>query len=121
MGGGGSDMGVETRCEYPFSVDTWTEVSKRKPFHFLTHAHKDHTGGIDLHGSFPIYCTPLTQKLVCRRYPKLSASIFKFLEIGEAKCIFNEGQGFTVTAYDANHCPGTVVCVTFRDCFGHLF
>ena len=102
-------MGVETSSQYPFSVDTWTEFSKRKPFHFLTHAHKDHTGGIESHGTFPIYCTPLTQKLVCGRYPKLNPSIFKFLEVGEARYISNEDEGFTVTAYDANHCPGSRV------------
>jgi len=64
-------MGVETKLEFPFSVDTWTKTSERKPFHFLTHAHKDHTVGIDCHGKFPIYCTSLTEKLVCRRYPKV--------------------------------------------------
>lgn len=61
-------MGVESK-KYPFSVDTWTEMAMRKPFHFLTHAHKDHTVGIDSHGTHPIYCTSLTEKLVLRRYP----------------------------------------------------
>lgn len=56
---------------YPFSVDTWSEFSKRKPVHFLTHAHRDHTTGIDAHGSSPIYCSLITQKIVLRRHRKV--------------------------------------------------
>lgn len=99
-------MGVESK-KYPFSVDTWTEMAMRKPFHFLTHAHKDHTVGIDSHGTHPIYCTSLTEKLVLRRYPTLHPSLFKNLEIGEPKLLAGEDQAFTVTAFDANHCPAS--------------
>lgn len=112
-------MGVETKIDYPFSVDTWTKNSERKPFHFLTHAHKDHTEGIDSYGKFPIYCTSLTKRLVCRRYPKLNPSIFKSLEIGEPKILGDADQGFTVTAYDANHCPGAIMLL-FEGSFGNV-
>jgi hypothetical protein len=64
-------MPVELAQRYPFSVDTWTEASTRKRFHFLTHAHKDHTAGIENLGFSSIYCTDITQKLVIRRYPKV--------------------------------------------------
>lgn len=111
-------MGVESK-KYPFSVDTWTEMAMRKPFHFLTHAHKDHTVGIDSHGTHPIYCTSLTEKLVLRRYPTLHPSLFKNLEIGEPKMLAGEDQAFTVTAFDANHCPGAIMLL-FEGSFGTL-
>lgn len=66
-------MTIEMKIKYPFSVDTWTEASKRKPHHFLTHAHKDHTAGIECHGSHPIYCSPITRRIMLRRHPKVGA------------------------------------------------
>ncbi|CAK9216845.1 unnamed protein product [Sphagnum troendelagicum] len=112
-------MPVELAQRYPFSVDTWTEASTRKRFHFLTHAHKDHTAGIENLGFSSIYCTDITQKLVIRRYPKLIESAFVTLVVGEAKLIPDEEEPFTVTAYDANHCPGAVMLL-FEGIFGSV-
>lgn len=39
--------------------------------------------------------------------------MFRILEIAEPKLIADDEDSFTVTAFDANHCPGT--------CFNLLF
>ncbi|MCO5597888.1 hypothetical protein L7F22_051973 [Adiantum nelumboides] len=103
---------------YPFSVDTWTSPESRRRRHFfLTHAHLDHTRGIS--PSFaPIYCTPLTARLVLLRYPQMHRSAFSLINIEEPKSIQNDNDcSFTVTAYDANHCPGAVMFL-FEGAFG---
>nr|XP_023901551.1 5' exonuclease Apollo-like [Quercus suber] len=100
-------MPIEMPKGLPFSVDTWTSSSKRKRHHFLTHAHKDHSFGISSHFSFPIYSTLLTKSLVLQHYPQLDDSLFVEIEIGQSVVVDDPGGAFTVTAFDANHCPGT--------------
>jgi hypothetical protein len=39
---------------------------------------------------------------------QLIESAFVTLVVGEAKLIPDEEEPFTVTAYDANHCPGMI-------------
>jgi hypothetical protein len=39
---------------------------------------------------------------------QLIESSFVTLVVGEAKLIPDEEEAFTVTAYDANHCPGMI-------------
>ncbi|CAM6127989.1 unnamed protein product [Calypogeia fissa] len=112
-------MPTELKEKYPFSVDSWTTVAKRKRHHFLTHAHSDHTAGIESFFDRPIYCTDLTRRLVLRRFPKLCTSSFIILEIGESKLVPDDEDAFTVTAMDANHCPGAVMLV-FEGDFGNV-
>eukprot|EP00897_Mesotaenium_endlicherianum_P004118 jgi/Mesen1/3734/ME000204S02998 len=103
-------MAVELPKEFPFSVDTWSKTSKKKHYHFLSHAHSDHTGGLEAHASHPIYCTEITRKLVLQRFPQLDPSLFETLELDSPKCLRYEGtETFTVTAYDANHCAGAMM------------
>nr|POF20247.1 5' exonuclease apollo [Quercus suber] len=98
-------MPIEMPKGLPFSVDTWTSSSKRKRHHFLTHAHKDHSFGISSHFSFPIYSTLLTKSLVLQHYPQLDDSLFVEIEIGQSVVVDDPDGAFTVTAFDANHCP----------------
>uniref|UniRef100_A0A2P2Q798 5' exonuclease Apollo n=1 Tax=Rhizophora mucronata TaxID=61149 RepID=A0A2P2Q798_RHIMU len=74
-------MPVEMPRGMPFSVGTWSQVSKRKRRHFLTHAHKDHCNGILTHCSFPIYSIPLTKSLVLHNYPQSFFLFFLSKEI----------------------------------------
>lgn len=64
-------MPIEMLKGLPFSVDTWSTKSSTKRYHFLTHAHKDHTQGICTYASYPIYCSHLTKTLVLQHYPQV--------------------------------------------------
>jgi DNA cross-link repair 1A protein len=126
-------MAIEMPKGLPFSVDTWSPSSKRKRHHFLTHAHKDHSFGISTHSSFPIYSTLLTKTLLLQHYPQvylcfpvseipicfsfsigfnfvvfvqLDDSLFVGIEVGQSVVVDDPDGAFTVTAFDANHCPG---------------
>ncbi|GAU38067.1 hypothetical protein TSUD_318610 [Trifolium subterraneum] len=101
-------MPIEMPEGLPFSVDTWTPSSKTsKRHHFLTHAHKDHSSNIISNSSFPIYSTLLTKTLLLQHYPKLDPSLFLQIEVGQSFIIDDPDGNFTVTAFDANHCPGS--------------
>ncbi|KAI5060551.1 hypothetical protein GOP47_0024971 [Adiantum capillus-veneris] len=66
----------------------------------------------------PIFCTPLTARLVLLRYPQMHRSAFSFINIEEPKLIPDANDGsFTVTAYNASHCPGAVMFL-FEGAFG---
>ncbi|KAF4377152.1 uncharacterized protein LOC115714350 [Cannabis sativa] len=112
-------MPIEMPKGLPFSVDTWTECSKRKRYHFLTHAHKDHSTGITAHFSFPIYSTSLTKALLLQLFPKLHHSMFVEIEVGQSIIVDDSHDSFTVTAFDANHCPGAVMFL-FEGKFGNI-
>ncbi|KAF3954634.1 hypothetical protein ACB098_04G042700 [Castanea mollissima] len=112
-------MPIEMPKGLPFSVDTWTSSSKRKRHHFLTHAHKDHSFGISSHFAFPIYSTLLTKSLVLQHYPQLDDSLFVGIEIGQSVVVDDPDGAFTVTAFDANHCPGAVMFL-FEGNFGNI-
>ncbi|KAE7998333.1 hypothetical protein FH972_002890 [Carpinus fangiana] len=112
-------MPIEMPKGLPFSVDTWSLCSKRKGHHFLTHAHKDHYSGISTHFSFPIYSTLLTKTLLFQHYPQLDESLFVGIEVGQTVVIDDPDGAFTVTAFDANHCPGAVMFL-FEGNFGNI-
>ncbi|KAK1421584.1 hypothetical protein QVD17_24044 [Tagetes erecta] len=112
-------MPIEMPKGLPFSVDTWTPSSNTKKHHFLTHAHKDHSQGISTHSSFPIYATSITKNLTLNYYPHLNHSLFVDIEIGHSIAIDDPFQPFTVTAFDANHCPGAVMFL-FEGPFGNI-
>ncbi|XP_068315845.1 uncharacterized protein [Pyrus communis] len=112
-------MPIEMPKGVPFSVDTWSPSSKRKRHHFLTHAHKDHSLGISAHSSYPIYSTRLTQTLLLRFFPNLDESLFVSFEVGQSVAIDDPDGLFTVTALDANHCPGAVMFL-FEGNFGNI-
>ncbi|PON81994.1 Metallo-beta-lactamase [Trema orientale] len=104
-------MPIEMPKGLPFSVDTWSQSSKRKRYHFLTHAHKDHSNGITTHFSFPIYSTNLTKTLLLQQFPKLDESLFVGIEVGQSVIVDDSDEPFTVTAFDANHCPGILFSI----------
>lgn len=112
-------MPIEMPRGLPFSVDTWSPTSKMKRHRFLTHAHKDHCSGITSHCSFPIYSTLLTKSLMLRYFPQLDDSLFVGIEVGQSITINDPDGSFTVTAFDANHCPGAVMFL-FEGNFGNI-
>ncbi|XP_042464871.1 5' exonuclease Apollo-like [Zingiber officinale] len=112
-------MPIEMPKGLPFSVDTWTPASLRKRHHFLTHAHKDHLAGIVAHSSRPVYATRLTKALVLGYFPQLDDSLFVEIEVGESVVVDDPDGSFSVTAIDANHCPGAVMFL-FEGGFGNI-
>ncbi|XP_065023917.1 uncharacterized protein LOC135649469 isoform X1 [Musa acuminata AAA Group] len=112
-------MPIEMPVGLPFSVDTWTPTSLRKRHHFLTHAHKDHLTGIVVRASRPIYATRLTKNLALHYFPRLDDSLFVEIEVGESVVVDDPDGAFSVTAFDANHCPGAVMFL-FEGRFGNL-
>lgn len=104
-------MPIETPRGLPFAVDTWTPASALKRHRFLTHAHRDHLAGIAttsaVSASSPVYASRLTVLIALRIFPQLDRAGFVELEVGDPPLRVADPDGdFTVTAFDANHCPG---------------
>lgn len=103
--------------DLPFSVDTWDSHSCDRP-QFLTHAHKDHALDI-VSFARTIHCTEITKEIILIRYPALSLNEvdFEILELNETLEVKYGRTRFTVTAYDAHHCPGAA-SLLFQGDFG---
>ncbi|XP_051508437.1 5' exonuclease Apollo isoform X1 [Myxocyprinus asiaticus] len=107
----------------PIAVDCW---QLRKCHHvrlfFLSHMHADHTSGLSSTWSHrPIYCSPLTAKLLKLKL-QVKEKWIRPLEIGEAHMLLLDDLGkerLTVTLIDANHCPGAVMFL-FEGYFGTI-
>ncbi|XP_058097350.1 uncharacterized protein LOC131242613 [Magnolia sinica] len=112
-------MPTELPEGFPFSVDTWSTSSMRKRYHFLTHAHTDHCKGIYHRSSSPIYSTHLTKTLVLHQFPHVDDSRFVEIEVGQSVVIDDPDGTFSVSAFDANHCPGAVMFL-FEGSFGNI-
>ncbi|XP_042500697.1 DNA cross-link repair protein SNM1 isoform X1 [Macadamia integrifolia] len=94
----------------PFTVDAFRYgVIEGCSAYFLSHFHHDHYSGLSKgwsHG--PIYCTPLTARLV-RMCLLVNPSFICPLELETEHVI----EGIKVTMLDANHCPGAAL-IHFR-------
>ncbi|XP_043723364.1 DNA cross-link repair protein SNM1 isoform X1 [Telopea speciosissima] len=94
----------------PFTVDAFRYgLIEGCAAYFLSHFHHDHYGGLSKgwsHG--PIYCTPLTARLV-RMCLLVNPSFICPLELETEHVI----EGIKVTMLDANHCPGAAL-IHFR-------
>ncbi|XP_062195695.1 uncharacterized protein LOC133898901 [Phragmites australis] len=112
-------MPIELPRGLPFAVDTWTPASSLKRHRFLTHAHRDHLAGITATTlSSPVYASRLTLVIVLRIFPQLDRAAFVEVEVGAPPLRVPDPDGdFTVTAFDANHCPGAVMFL-FEGAFG---
>ncbi|OEL15630.1 hypothetical protein BAE44_0023348 [Dichanthelium oligosanthes] len=115
-------MPIEMPRGLPFAVDTWTPASVLKRHRFLTHAHRDHLAGIPatsaVSASSPVYASRLTVLIALRIFPLLDRAAFVELEAGDPPLRVPDPDGdFTVTAFDANHCPGAVMFL-FEGPFG---
>ncbi|XP_006645125.1 5' exonuclease Apollo-like isoform X2 [Oryza brachyantha] len=115
-------MPIEMPRGLPFAVDTWGPSSSRRRRHrFLTHAHRDHLVGAAAPGEGPraVYATRLTMALALRHFPQLEREEFVEMEVGKTVVVDDPAGGFSVTAYDANHCPGAVMFL-FEGQFGSI-
>ncbi|XP_071033862.1 5' exonuclease Apollo isoform X2 [Parasteatoda tepidariorum] len=107
----------------PIAVDMWNPKNyPQARIFFLSHFHADHLVGLTSSWQFPIYASPLTCKLLIHKI-KVKPSLVKCLEIGEDQFIPLDLEGkelLTVTLFDANHCPGSVMFL-FSGYFGNIF
>ncbi|XP_059150068.1 5' exonuclease Apollo-like [Physella acuta] len=94
--------------------------SSDKYIHFLTHLHGDHTIGLTPSWRKTIYCSEITALLLELKY-QLPTDLLVVLPLNQEKTIqICSSQSFTVTAFDANHCPGAVMFY-FQGDFGSVF
>jgi hypothetical protein len=85
-------------------VDGFAFASPRCSAYFLTHCHSDHTVGLRRDFAHTIYCSPVSARLLSHDWG-LRAPQVKVLQLGQPLLL----QGVTVTAIDANHCPGAIM------------
>ncbi|KAE8780658.1 putative F-box/LRR-repeat protein 23 [Hordeum vulgare] len=112
-------MPIELPRGLPFAVDTWTPASALKRHRFLTHAHRDHLAGITTTSAAgAVYASRLTVLIARHIFPQLGADAFVEMELGAPVLVPDPDGDFTVTAFDANHCPGAVMFL-FEGAFGN--
>ncbi|KAF8766352.1 5' exonuclease Apollo like protein [Argiope bruennichi] len=96
----------------PIAIDMWNIKSyPQTRIFFLSHFHADHIVGLNSSWKYPIYTSPITAKFLIRNL-KINPDLVRSLEIGEDHLIPIDQEGqemITVTLFDANHCPGSVM------------
>ncbi|KAL0378249.1 UNVERIFIED_CONTAM: 5' exonuclease Apollo [Sesamum radiatum] len=112
-------MPIEMPRGLPFSVDTWTPCSKEEEVPFPHPRSQGPRQGMAAHASYPVYSTLLTKTLILQYYPQLDGSMFVGIEVGQSLIVEDPDGDFTVTAFDANHCPGAVMFL-FEGNFGNI-
>ncbi|XP_048207777.1 homeodomain-interacting protein kinase 1 isoform X8 [Perognathus longimembris pacificus] len=106
----------------PIAVDFWSlrRAGSARLF-FLSHLHSDHTAGLSSTWARPLYCSPVTARLLHRRL-RVSKQWIRALEVGVPHVLPLDDVGLetmTVTLMDANHCPGSVMFL-FEGYFGTI-
>ncbi|OEL29903.1 hypothetical protein BAE44_0009078 [Dichanthelium oligosanthes] len=104
-------MPIDMPRGLPFAVDTWGPSSRHRRHRFLTHAHRDHLVGAGAAadgGCGTVYATRLTLALALRHSPQLECWEFVEMEVGRTVAVDDPAGAYSVTAYDANHCPGNL-------------
>ncbi|KAM4872020.1 5' exonuclease Apollo [Thomomys bottae] len=106
----------------PIAVDFWSlrRAGSARLF-FLSHLHSDHTAGLSSTWARPLYCSPVTARLLHGRL-RVSKQWIRALEVGESHVLPLDEVGLetmTVTLIDANHCPGSVMFL-FEGYFGTI-
>lgn len=104
----------------PIAVDFWQirKCSHIRLF-FLSHMHSDHTSGLSSTWKKPLYCSPVTAKIL-RHKLQVKSEWINPLEVGVCHGLPLDDCGMekvSVTLIDANHCPGSVMFL-FQGYFG---
>ncbi|GFR62623.1 5' exonuclease Apollo [Elysia marginata] len=88
-------------------------------FHFLTNAQVYNIIGLSSSWTKNIYCSEITA-LILEKHHGISKHLLKILPLCEEITVTSESEPFTVTAFDANHCPGSIM-LYFDGNFGRIF
>ncbi|XP_071624317.1 5' exonuclease Apollo isoform X2 [Heliangelus exortis] len=100
----------------PIAVDCWSvRRANGARLFFLSHLHSDHTAGLTSTWCRPLYCSPLTARLL-PRHLQVPSHWIRPLEVGQSHVL---GEEVTVTLLDSNHCPGSVMFL-FEGAFGTI-
>ncbi|XP_075709955.1 5' exonuclease Apollo [Rhinoderma darwinii] len=104
----------------PIAVDFWQirKCSHIRLF-FLSHMHSDHTMGLSSTWKNPLYCSPVTAKVLEHKL-QVKSKWINSLEVGVCHMLPLDNSGIetvSVTLIDANHCPGSVMFL-FEGYFG---
>ncbi|XP_075054266.1 5' exonuclease Apollo-like [Mixophyes fleayi] len=104
----------------PIAVDYWSirRCSHTRLF-FLSHMHSDHTKGLSSTWKHPLYCSPITAKILKHKL-QVKSKLINPLEVGVCHQLQLDDCGIetmSVTLIDANHCPGSVMFL-FEGYFG---
>ena len=102
------------------AVDFWQIKTLSADYtHFLTHLHGDHIVGLTSSWNKLIYCSQFTGNLLTEHYGIKSELIVETV-VGQSIIVQrNKFNPFTVTALDADHCPGSVMFF-FEGDFGNI-
>ncbi|KAK0043267.1 5 exonuclease Apollo [Biomphalaria pfeifferi] len=106
------------------AIDTWRiKTTAVEYIHFLTHIHSDHTVGLTSTWQKPIYCSEITAYLLIERYG-VKQKLIQILPLNQSVVVqvflsHLQSSTFTVTAFDANHCPGAIM-LYFQGSFGNV-
>ncbi|GMY19960.1 putative metallo-beta-lactamase [Fagus crenata] len=114
-------MAIEMPKGLPFSVDTWSPIFKEKEASFLNPC-PQRSLLWDFHPLlFPYLLYPSHQDSApsgfhtTPRFVSLDDSLFVGIEDGQSVVVDDPDGAFTVTAFDANHCPATSVSLVKND------
>ncbi|KAI8744479.1 5 exonuclease Apollo [Biomphalaria glabrata] len=106
------------------AIDSWRiKTTTVEYIHFLTHIHSDHTVGLTSTWQKPIYCSEITAYLLIERYG-VKQKLIQILPLNQSVVVqvflsHLQSSTFTVTAFDANHCPGAIM-LYFQGSFGNV-
>ena len=77
--------------------------------YFLTHLHGDHAGGLRREWSRgPLYCSEVTARLLACEYG-ITDDVLQVMKPHETREVRLNGEQVSVTAMEANHCPGALM------------
>ncbi|XP_054272235.1 uncharacterized protein LOC128992602 [Macrosteles quadrilineatus] len=101
-------------------VDYWVSSPEKKFDHFLTHLHADHTVGLNSSFEGTIYTSPFNCWLL-QRWFKIKPEQIVVLTVGDTHIVSDRESNtfYSVTPFDANHCPGSVMFL-FQGVFGNI-
>ncbi|XP_022105404.1 5' exonuclease Apollo-like [Acanthaster planci] len=106
----------------PIVVDLWRRAdTPSSKLYFLSHMHSDHTQGLSASWRWPIHCSPLSAKLLIDKF-QISECLIRPLELNQSHILpldYVGRESMTVTLFDANHCPGSVMFL-FEGYFGRV-
>jgi hypothetical protein len=80
--------------------------------------HGDHTKGLGSRWSRgPLYCSPITSRLLCVRFPGFDKRLLRPLEVGASTMVevWNRQklELMEVIPIDAHHCPGETATIAY--------
>ncbi|XP_072269558.1 5' exonuclease Apollo [Pyxicephalus adspersus] len=106
----------------PIAVDFWQirRCGNIRLF-FLSHMHSDHIVGLSSTWNHPLYCSPITAKILKHKL-QVNSKWINALEVGVCHMLPLDDCGIetvAVTLLDANHCPGSVMFL-FEGYFGTI-